>query len=292
MLKRGLFALTVLVAYFSLLVAPANAQTPLVIGALLPLTGDLASYGEASHAALLDAVRGINSKGLQQVELIVMDTQTNPGVARQRLEALADLGVKVVIGPYASSEVTAAKPVADTRGVVLISPLSTARTLVIPNDNVLRFTPDDEQEGKALAALAYADGIRVLVPVTRDDVGNQGLQSATKAFFEALGGRVIDGVTYPAGEVDFSAEAATIAAIVAREKAAGSAVGVYLTAFAEVTALFHATTDPVLTTVPWYGSDSVALSRDLVEDRVAAAFAVAAGYPNPILGLADEDKSL
>jgi branched-chain amino acid transport system substrate-binding protein len=44
--------------------------------------------------------------------------------------------------------------------------------------------------------------------------------------------------------------------------------------------------------VIWYGSDSVAQSADLIEDEVAAAYAAGLTYPNPILGLRDEDRSL
>jgi branched-chain amino acid transport system substrate-binding protein len=44
--------------------------------------------------------------------------------------------------------------------------------------------------------------------------------------------------------------------------------------------------------VVWYGSDSVALSKGLLEDATAASFAAKAGYPNPILGLRDADSSV
>jgi ABC-type branched-subunit amino acid transport system substrate-binding protein len=60
--------------------------------------------------------------------------------------------------------------------------------------------------------------------------------------------------------------------------------------------LFGAASDSsgaaVLRRFKWYGSDSVALSKGLIEDRKAAAFAVIIGYPNPILGLRDADESL
>jgi branched-chain amino acid transport system substrate-binding protein len=63
---------------------------------------------------------------------------------------------------------------------------------------------------------------------------------------------------------------------------------VYLAAFDEVVGLFDAASgDPVLGSVPWYGSDGVALTPRLVADAKAAAFAAAVGYPNPTLGLSD-----
>ncbi|MPZ48098.1 MAG: ABC transporter substrate-binding protein [Dehalococcoidia bacterium] len=268
------------------------------IGALLPLTGSLSSYGETSKAALDEAVTAINTPGWKPVgwrpvELIVEDTKTEPAVALEKLRALQSRGVKLVIGPYASSEVREVKAFADSNGIVLISPLSTSRALAIAGDNIFRFTPDDEAEGKAIAALAWADGIRVIVPVTRDDEGNKGLQAAMKVTFEGLGGRFLPGVTYATNETDFRDEMITVAAAVNAERLAGHQVGVYLTAFNEVTGLFGAAAigDPVLATVMWYGSDSVALSKDLVEDRTAAAFAVVANYPNPILGLNDSDRA-
>ena len=84
-----------------------------------------------------------------------------------------------------------------------------------------------------------------------------------------------------------------IAALV--DEHGGESTAVYLTAFGEVVELFKAAAaadDPGLTSVAWYGSDSVALSADLVADAVAADFAVQAGYPNPILGLRAQDRAL
>lgn len=42
--------------------APASTRT-VTVGALLPLTGSLASYGESSRAALAEAVAAINARG-------------------------------------------------------------------------------------------------------------------------------------------------------------------------------------------------------------------------------------
>jgi branched-chain amino acid transport system substrate-binding protein len=294
MFKLG-FALALIAALLVFAFAPsARAQSPVQIGALIPLTGALSSYGETSHAALLDAVEQINRKGNRQVELTIEDTGTSPTIVLERLKALHARGIRVVIGPYASSSVQATKAFADEHGMILLSPLSTAQSLAIANDNVLRFTPDDEHEGVAIAVLAQADGIRSIVPVTRNDPGNQGIQAAMQPVFARMGGTVLPTIVYAPDETDFSDEVQAIAAAVNAERAAGHNVGVSLTAFNEVTALFAAAAagDPVLRTVKWYGSDSVALIRELVEDDVAAAFAVATIYPNPILGLSDDQRHL
>ena len=68
-------------------------------------------------------------------------------------------------------------------------------------------------------------------------------------------------------------------------------VGIYLAAFAEVENLFVAAADSELGELRCYGSNSVALSRELIENDTAAAFAIETGYPNPILGLREADRA-
>ena len=268
----------------------ADEGTSLTVGALLPLTGDLASYGETSQAALDEAVAALEAEGTS-VTLSVKDTATEPATALEGLTALQEEGVKLVIGPYASSQVRAVKEFADQNGIVLISPLSTSTALAVPDDNIYRFTPDDQQEGVAVANLAYADGIRTIVPITRDDEGNKGLQSSMKPVFEALGGTVAPMITYSTEEEAFTDQVQALVDAIGEASSSGGPVAVYLTAFGEVTKLFGAAAGtPELESVKWYGSDSVALSKGLVEDQTAAAFAVKADYPNPILGLRNADE--
>lgn len=265
------------------------------IGALLPLTGALQSNGEASRAALELAARAIDDGDGPGVELVIEDTATDPEQALEKLRGLYADGIRVVIGPYASSEVAAVKEFADDHEIVLVSPLSTARSLAVAGDHIFRFTPDDGKEGEALAAVALDDGITTIVPVSRDDAGNLGLQAAVRETFEPAGGTIAEGVTYAADEDDFGSVASEILAALGAAGSDPSETAVYLTAFGEVVDLFHAVAaldNEALTAVPWYGSDSVALSADLVADGEAASFAVEVGYPNPILGLRDEERRL
>jgi ABC-type branched-subunit amino acid transport system substrate-binding protein len=100
-------------------------------------------------------------------------------------------------------------------------------------------------------------------------------------------------ITYSTEEEAFTDQVQQLVTAVGEASASGGPVAIYLTAFAEVTDLFAAATGTTeLELVQWYGSDSVALSADLVEDETAAAFAVKADYPNPILGLRNEDEPL
>lgn len=272
-----------------------GAQGEVQIGALLPQTGSLSSYGKTSEAALDLALKEIEDAG-GNVSLAIEDTGTDGDSALEGLQSLHDRGVRLVIGPYASSSVTAVKEYADANDMVLISPLSTAKSLAVADDNIYRFTPDDDKEGVAVAALAWADGVRTIIPISRDDPGNLGLERGLRTSFEALGGTMMDLIKYGADETeesDFTDEADKLVSALASADTSDGKVAIYLAAFGEVAQLFNATSKhEELGEVQWYGSDSVALSEDLVQDDTAAAFAVKAGYPNPILGLADDDEDL
>lgn len=291
--KLAAFAIVLIAAFSS--TAGARADDPATgsagsveVGALLPLTGALSSYGETSQAAIQDAVVTLDGQGLS-VAVDYEDTNSDPAVALTKLKSLQARGVRVVIGPYSSSEVKAVLDYANAQGMLLLSPLSTARSLAIPDDNLLRFTPDDEQEGAAMAALAWADGVRTILPISRNDEGNLGLQTAMKAAYEKLGGKLLTPIVYAANQTSFGDVSAAAANAVS---GSSGKTGIYLTAFDEVTSLFNATrSQPSLLSVAWYGSDSVAQSKGLVADKLAAAFADAASYPNPILGLPDSTAS-
>jgi len=137
--------------------------------------------------------------------------------------------------------------------------------------------------------MLMADQIKTIVPMWRDDVGNDGLQTSLKRMFPASGGAVLDGVKYGTRVPDFSAEVTALSAQVqqaVQQQGAGS-VGVYLAAFeGDVPGIFGlAQRDPLLSSVRWYGSDGVALSAVLTANEQAARYAAAVGYPNPQVGL-------
>jgi branched-chain amino acid transport system substrate-binding protein len=196
--------------------------------------------------------------------------------------------VRVVVGPQASSEVAAVRRAATRLGIVVVSQGSTAHSLARAGDNVLRFVPDDVREGEALVALLRHDRIDAVVPVWRRDAGNAGLARSVRSQFVAAGGKVSRGVSYATKGTAFTGVVRSISDQVAAVRSGGAKrVGVYLAAFDEVVDLFHAARSDSALRLPWYGSDGVALTTRLVNDAAAAAFAHAAGYPNPTVGLPD-----
>lgn len=277
--------------------AKKPAVQPTKIGVLVSLTGSWSSLGRNTVAALQIAADEISAEthGRKQFRLVVRDTQLDPAQALAAIQDMNSRGVKIVIGPQSSSEVAVIKPYADANHILVVSQGSTASSLAIPNDNIFRFCPNDTREAEAIVALMRHDGIRTIVPLWRNDAGNNGLHDSVQIRFQALGGTVAPGFRYEPTTTDFSAATSSVASQIQSLISAGtdpSTIAVYLAAFDEVVDVFHsAQTNATLSNTRWYGSDGVALSAALTSDASASAFAISVGYPNPIFGLPDALRS-
>jgi branched-chain amino acid transport system substrate-binding protein len=270
-------------------VALAQPQT-ITIGALLPLTGDLQSYGVRAKAAVEVAVKDMNEYLEQQnawfrFELVVVDTQTKPDVAVQQFNSLIAQGIKFVVGPMTSAEVKKLKDLADQNNVLLISPSSTAIELAIPGDNVFRFCPADDVQSKAIGALARELGIKAVVIINRADTWGEGLAKATRAVLEELGVEVKNVYSYNPESPNFSAIASSAANDVRElvEKYGRDKVAVVAIGFKEIVQLFQqAANYKELREVPWFGSDGTANLSEFVRDPVASRFSIETLFINPI----------
>lgn len=271
--------------------SPSN--TEITIGGLFSLTGNWATLGVASKAAMEIGIEDVNAylaagKTGMHFTASIQDTKLDPAVALTSVTAMKAAGVEVVIGPQSSAEVAAIKSYVDANSVIVISQSSTAGTLAIPDDNIFRLTPSDTLEAVALVGLMKADGITTVIPFWRNDAGNVGLQVATRALFPRLG-EVKAGVEYSATQTDFTAPLATLKtqlqqAITELGGTAGLAVA--HAGFDEVVDIFKlAAQDPVLSSVRWYGTDGTALNEPLRTNAVAAAFAKKVGFWTPTPGV-------
>ena len=269
--------------------AARGSTHSILVGGLLDLTSGWTSLGRASKVTLAIAAKQANARlartgSPMRVRLEIVDVRGKPDEAARQLRRLAKRGVRVFIGPESSSEVRAVRTAANKLGVLVVSQGSTAHSLARPGDNVFRLVPDDQREAEAMVALLKHDHVKALAPIWRDDAGNAGLVKSLRAGFKGL---ISKGVAYGTAESGFSARVAALRQQVGvfQGRHVGK-VAVYLAGFDEVVDLFHAAAgDATLSSVPWYGSDGVALTTRLVKDPRAAIFAEGHGYPNPTLGL-------
>jgi branched-chain amino acid transport system substrate-binding protein len=280
---------------------PTNSRREFKVGLLVSLTGSWNSLGQNTVAALQIANDQLKATakaehGGYRFKLFVRDTALDPAKALAAIQDLDKRGVKIVIGPQSSSEVAMIKPYADAHDILVISQGSTASSLAIAGDNIFRFCPNDKREADAIVALMQHHGIHSIVPLWRNDAGNNGLHDSVKAAFENVGGTVTSGFQYQPTTTDFSAATTSVASQIQSLVTAGTdpnSVAIYLAAFDEAVDVFHsAAANTTLSSTRWYGSDGVALSAALTGDASASAFAASAYYPNPTFGLDDALQNL
>jgi ABC-type branched-subunit amino acid transport system substrate-binding protein len=289
---------------------PVESTNTILIGALLPITGTLSSFGESSEASLRLAVEDVNNQlaksgSSSRVGLVIEDTKTDPNVAREKLMDLASKGIRIVIGPATSANVAAVKDYADENGILIVSSSSTAPSLSIPNDNVFRFVPDDTHQAEVLAKKMWDEGTRVVIPIWRTDVFGNNLQSLLKEKFEKLGGKVVDGVGYDPPVGNFAASLHRINFIVweqelksltqkvndAVRQYGADKVGVYIIAFDEIVPIMiQANRHQELQSVSWYGTDGSVQNEGLIKNIEAAEFAVKTNFLSPIYGVERSDS--
>ena len=280
--------------------AAAGLTGEIELGALLSLTGALATFGENEQLAAELAATHVNdlleTMGANWTLTIVPeDTVTTPDIALEKIESLAARGIELIIGPLASSEVRAIKSYADSNKILVISQSSTAPDLAILGDYIFRFVATDKLgQGPAMARIMYDDGKRYIIPVVRNDAWGVGLEEAVeKKFVTEMGATFLDGIRYSEEATEFSTETADLATKVTSAVAAYGAdnVAVWHISFEEVTAFFTAADDyAVLSTVKWYGSDGTAVSGAMLEDQAVIDFAMDVSYPNTIFAPTVSDK--
>src|SRR6266705_3909427 len=224
-----------------------HSQRVFKVGVLASLTGSWSSLGQNTVAALQIAEEQIEAEAIRQhggyrFHFFVRDTQLDPSQALNAITELERRGVKRISGPQSSAEVAMIKPYADAHNILVISQGSTASSLAIPGDNVFRFCPNDTREAEAIVALMRHDGSRAIIPLWRNDAGNNGLHDSVQIRFQALGGTVAQGFRYEPATSDFSTATVSVASQIENLISHGrnpSTIAVYLAAFDEVVGVFH-----------------------------------------------------
>jgi branched-chain amino acid transport system substrate-binding protein len=267
-----------------------SAEKNLIIGALLPLSGDSDNHGISAKIAIKMAEQDINrlfsilGRPIS-VSVVLKDTRTDDKTTLHALKELQAQGIKIMIGPEESQSLAYVREYADENGIILISGSSTAPALAIENDTTFRLAPDDATLAHLLVAMMQRDGVRVLIPLARRDLWGNEMLKSTKSDFEFRAGSMQEAVRYESTTTDFSEELSLLRSRVAEavEGNGTDAVAVYISAFDEIVSILcQAADDPVLSNVRWYGNDLSAVA--ISQNRTAAKFAVSTNFLSPVFG--------
>ena len=172
------------------------AAEPVRIGAVFPLTGDVASYGKAAQRGIDLAVQEINDKGGvngRKVEVIYEDDQGKSAPAIAAMQKLVSVNrVPLVFGSAASSVSVALCPVANREKVILITPISSSKELTeVGGPFFFRTCPSDVVQAGMMADWLREDGHQKAGVIFVNNSWGQGLKDEFVKRFEAAGGKVV-----------------------------------------------------------------------------------------------------
>ena len=169
------------------------------LGMIGPLTGSLAVYGTHIEKGVKLAIEEINaaggvtlSDGTYQLAVETKDDQGDSTECVNAINALISDGVGLVVGSATSGCTSAITSIANSEGVVLITPSGTADSLTTTMDYVFRTCFRDSFQGELAAQYALDEGYtKVGIVYCSADTYSAGLRDAFVAACGKLGLEIV-----------------------------------------------------------------------------------------------------
>jgi branched-chain amino acid transport system substrate-binding protein len=225
MLRLGLIASALVVVGLGI-IQQAEAQNGVYMPAILELSGTGAVSGTNFRDGMVLAVEEINAKGGilgKKIEMPLLDTQSEAGIARSQLQKVLDNKPYVILGPVFSGSVLTSMVLAQQAEIPQLVGGEAAAITQRNNPYVFR-TSFGQQFSMPKIANYVRDGINaksVALIWVNNDFGKGGRDNFTKEM-NSRNIKIVADVSTEAGQADFSAD-------VVKVKAANAdAVFVYL----------------------------------------------------------------
>ena len=186
-----------------------NNKVEIKIGVLLPLTGNLATYGTSAKEGIDIAVSSINDTSKIKIATYFEDTR---GIPKDAVNAYLKLKSSIdnlvaILGPQTSSEVLSIAPICEKDKMVLLSHAASSPQITNAGDYIFRNVPSDYYEAVVLAdyiidSTEYRD---LAVLYVNDDYGN-GVVSKFSDELIKKGGKIVTSISYNTNSTDFKTQ--------------------------------------------------------------------------------------
>jgi len=210
------FALAFILVLSLLTGCTGGSSKTIKIGHAASLTGDNSVFGQSEATGLKIAVEEVNKKGGilgKQVELISVDTRSDPAEAANAVRRLVDQEkVNFVLGPSQSGSTLAATPIVTAAKIPLIAPAASNPYVTVSKTGetykyIFRVCFIDTYQGRVIADFVY-DRLNARKAAILYDIGSDYSQWLAKYFEDAFvkrGGTIVAKEAYRTGELDFRA---------------------------------------------------------------------------------------
>jgi branched-chain amino acid transport system substrate-binding protein len=218
-MKKSLVVLLALAVVLGLVLGGCQKQAKEVkIGIIAPISGEAATFGEstANGAKLyFDQVNAAGGVEGMKIVYFVEDDKGDPTEGANAYSKLIDQNkVSAIVGTVMSKVSLAGAPIAQNKGVPMISPTSTNPAVTLVGNYIFRACFIDPFQGFVAAKFAYNDLGKKTAAVIYDS-GNdytKGLAEVFRDEFTKMGGKITAFESYTAGTSDFNAQLVKIKA--------------------------------------------------------------------------------
>ena len=183
------------------------SNEPIKIGAILPLTGDFATYGEGMKNAIDLAIE--NSGLKDRIQLIIEDDKgcavTEDVSIAQKLININK--TKEIIGSTCSSAFLSVLPITEQSKIILITPAATSKSITGAGNYIFRTCASDAAKSIAVAKFAYNKNYRKAALLY--DIGNDAFiqqRDDVRGEFTGLGGQISIEESFKSGDTDFRSQ--------------------------------------------------------------------------------------
>jgi branched-chain amino acid transport system substrate-binding protein len=183
------------------------AEDKIKIGAILPLSGDAAFWGENSKKAIVLAIKDMKKADPSlELEIEFEDEACSPKQAVSSFNRLVNLSkVKVILGPACSASTAAVAPLADKAKVSLLAFSESSEIKTGPY--LLRLWVSIDKQGRRLAKYAFnSQKLRAISILSIQNVYGSSMSAAFAEEFKSLGGKIINHQEYLPDQKSFRPE--------------------------------------------------------------------------------------
>ena len=191
-----------------------GADGKLVLGALVPTTGSLSTFGPAIDAAMSLAVDQINQAGgVLGRKLTVVSGDGGTEAAQASVDQQLTSGADAIVSATSSQVTLDVLDQVVGAGVLMMGSSQTSPELGMADDGGLyyRTAPSDQMQGQVLADRVSDGGGDNVAIIARDDAYGHGLADAVTQRLKNNGGEVVDTTFYDVGEHRFGKEVEAVA---------------------------------------------------------------------------------
>ena len=255
---------------------PSGLSGTIPIGAIMPLSGDLADYGATAKAATAIAQAEINnftaaSGAGVTFNFLIEDSATTSATTLSEVQSFAAKGVKVVVGGLDSGDLETISQYVESNQIVVISgessaPRSAVGTGVDNGSYIFRTIPGGDSEGFSITQAFMSLGYKYVVAITAQRTYTEAIYSVFQSVYTAAGGTILANVEYAPGTTDFTAQLDALET--AAKPYTPSQVAVFCNTFSEAAQILSQAqqrNSPLLN-LRWIGQDSITLESVITKD--------------------------